>query len=148
MFRVLWVLWGSLLMSLCIYGSLPFVLPVAEAVDVQPAFVIALGCVALATAFATVVVRRRALTGPAERGEIDFSTPEGMGRFFSISILLFVLSESIGVYGLVLFFLTRDVSLFYPLLLMAGGLFVYHAPRPIARARSLRELARPDVKIG
>jgi hypothetical protein len=113
-------------------------------------FIGVLASIGLLTAAATLFLRRFALLQPAQSRALDISTEAGVARFFTISILVWVLSESIGVYGLVLFFLYRIPGVLYPFLGIAVLLLVFHAPRtgPLRVKRSSTELARPDVKIG
>ena len=150
LFRTLRMVWFVLLVSLGIYGAMPWLLPPQAPAEVLPGFVAALTVVGLATAVATVILRRVALLAPVARGELDVYTQAGGAKLFTISILIWVFSESIGIYGLVLFFLYREAALLFAFLLPAVALLVYHAPREGAfrRVASSSELARPDVKLG
>jgi len=143
------IVWLALVASLLVYGAIPFVLPLpGEPAAVLVPLVAALVFVALATALATMVLRRVAITGPLASGALDPATKTGAGRVLAISVVLWALCESIGVYGLVLFFLYRELALFYPFLLVAMALMLFHAPRALASQSSASDLARPDVKIG
>jgi hypothetical protein len=110
----------------------------------------ALAFVGLMTAAATLLLRRFAILQPVQSGTLDITTKAGTARFSTISLLAWVLSESIGIYGLVLFFLYRVPALLYPFLSAAFLLLIFHAPcTGSLRGRpSSSDLARPDIKIG
>ena len=148
----LWICWACLILSLFIYGAMPFLLPPPPTSPpaLQVVFVGALGFVGLLTAIATMFLRRFALIRPARIGTLDIDTKAGFARFFTISMLVWVLSESIGIYGLILFFLYRVPGPLYPFLVAAVLLLVFHAPRTdsLRVKPSSAELARRDVKIG
>jgi hypothetical protein len=146
-----WLVWGSLLMSLFIYGAMPYLIPPLPHTPPEPlrVLVMALAVVALLEGLATLAMRHFLLLGPVRAGTLDPETPAGAGRVWTLRILCWVLSVSIGIYGLVLFFLYRQTSLLYPFLGAAAALLIIHAPRPLPTPeRSSRDLARPDVKIG
>jgi hypothetical protein len=148
----MWLIWASLVGALAVYGLIPvFVpLPAEPSSAPQTPLTMALAIVAVGTAVASIAVRRVALVGPIHRGELDPSTESGVARFFAISLVSWALSESIGLYGLVLFFLFRVSGPLYLFLAVAFVLLLYHAPRgdrPMSRS-SVEDLARPGVKIG
>jgi hypothetical protein len=148
----LWVVWACLILSLFIYGAMPFLLPPPPTPppELQVVFVGALAFVGLLTATATIFLRRFALLRPAQTGTLNIDTQAGFARFFTISMLVWVLSESIGIYGLVLFFLYRVLGPLYSFLAVAVLLLVFHAPRTdsLRLKPSSADLARPDIKIG
>ena len=145
---ILWVIWGSMLASLAVYAALPSLLPPAEA---PPAPSIPLVGALLGFSFAvgaaSVVLRHVLLVRPARSGKLDITRPEGSARWLQISVLLWALAESVGIAGLALWFVHRDPGLLYPFLAGAALLMVVHAPRT-ASLLSVRDLARPSVKIG
>ena len=148
----LWVVWACLVSSLFIYAAIPLLLqpPPVPPPPPQAILVGALAFVGLVTAAATILLRRFAILQPAQSGTLDITTETGAARFFTISLLAWVLSESIGIYGLVLFFLYRVPALLYTFLSAAVLLLIFHAPRTGSlRGRpSSSDLARPDIKIG
>ena len=147
----LWITWASMLGSLAIYGALPFFIPSlgAESREPQIVLIAALGFVGLTEGMATLVIRQIALVRPIRFGTLDLKSAIGAERFFRISIINWALSSSIGIYGLVLFVLYGALELFYPFLVVAALLLIYHAPRmdSLKPAASSADLARPDVKI-
>lgn len=146
------IMWRSMLGSLGIYAAISlFVKPLlGPDSGLRLPLTGALAVVALAIVAGTIVVRRVALAQPLSRGEIDLSTAEGAARLSAVSVILWALSESIGIFGLVLFVLFGEAAVFYAFLAASAALLLMHAPRasaPEAAARS-EDLARADVKIG
>ena len=148
----LWIVWVSVFNSLVIYGVMPlFVSPLGtEPREPQAILVGGLIFVGLVEGIATVAIRHFALIRPIRSGSLDLESKSGAMRFFNISVTNWLLSSSIGLYGLVLFFLYGVPGLFYPFLAVAMLLLFYHAPRvaSLKPAASSTDLARPDVKIG
>lgn len=123
------ILWWSLMASLLVYVVVAHVAsPAAEPDAPILVIAIALSVVAFGTGLATLLVRRIALAGPIARGELDPGTPEGQTRAFTIFILNLALSESIGIYGLVLAFLSGEAAWSIPFAAAALVLIVVHRP--------------------
>jgi hypothetical protein len=78
----------------------------------------------------TVILRRRALVGPIQSGRLNLTTPEGQARAFTPFILNLVLSESVGIFGLLLAFLSGQPV--YSIVFSAGALFLLFVHRPNA----------------
>jgi hypothetical protein len=134
------LVWWALLASLGIYAVLPFTeaLGGSPPPAAAPALVPALGLVAAGLATLTLVIRRRWLEQPLRRGDLDLATAAGAQRFLTTCLLTWVLSESIGIYGLVLFFLTRDRRPLLSFVAAAALLLLHHRPgRPLPE-RDLR----------
>jgi hypothetical protein len=107
----------------------------------------ALAGVAVSTAVATFVLRRLLIAGPIANRSLDPTTPAGRARFFQAHVFCWVLSESVGIYGLVLYFLYGSRPLLYGFLAGAFVLMLLHAPRQ-PQVSASTDRARPDVKIG
>lgn len=145
---IFWILWGSMLVSLVVYASLPALLPAAdEPAALSLPLVGGLLAGAVSVGATSVVLRQVLLVRPARNGHLDIGSAEGRARWLQVSIALWTMSESVGIAGLVLWFLYRQPGLLYPFLAGAALLLVVHAPRS-ASLLSSRDLARPDVKIG
>ncbi len=147
----MWITWTALLVSLGVYGLLGLVIARPKSGDaaLESVMLAVLGAAALATAIGTLVARDRLLVRPARRGELDVRSKAGLERFWVISLLTWVLSESIGIYGLVLFLLFGRPSHLYGFLAVAIALMIAHAPRVAAlRPASSSDLAQPTIKIG
>lgn len=145
---IFWILWGSMLASLAVYAALPALLPEAEplaALSIPFVGGLLLGAAVVGTT--SVVLRQVLLVRPARSGRLDITTAEGSARWLQVSIALWVMSESVGIAGLVLWFFYRQAGLLYPFLAGAALLLVVHAPRT-ASLLSSRDLARPGVEIG
>lgn len=147
---VQWILWAAILMSVLVYALMPFFLPIdaspSEGSDVV--FVGSFALLAAMCAAASFAVRHLMWIAPLERGELDLSSTSGRARFFQVSLVCWVLSESVGICGLVLFFLGSSQAVLYGFVLGAVVLLGIHAPRRPGRGSSTLDRARPDVKIG
>jgi hypothetical protein len=97
--------------------------------------------VALASAALTFVLRRALLIDPMRRGDIDLSKPEGLSRFQSAHVVIWALCESVGLLGLVLYFLTGDGAWSGALFAVALALLWTHGPRAPEPTTAAPELA-------
>lgn len=86
--------------------------------------------VALASSALTFVLRRALLIEPMRRGDIDLTKPEGLARFQSAHVVVWALCETVGLLGLVLFFLTADGAWSGALFAVSLALLWTHGPRP------------------
>ena len=74
-------------------------------------------------------VETLAISRPISRGDLDLATPAGQARLYWISLLTWVFSESIGVYGLALFLLFGRLLCLFAFLGASAVLLVAYAPR-------------------
>lgn len=149
--RLLTLVWLMLLASLGMYAVVAFAVPLPQrSVGAPPGMALALGVVAAAIALASFAMRRAWIERPAREGVLDLDEPAALARFQARSIRIWVLCESIGVFGLVLCFLSGEPWQAVPFLAGSAALLWLHRPgRPLpGAAPSARDLARPDVKIG
>ncbi len=79
-----------------------------QAISPPGALLLALLVIAAGTGLGTIVYRRRALVNPIRSGELDLNTPAGAERAFGPYIVNLALTESIGIYGLILSSLSDD----------------------------------------
>lgn len=97
------ILWWALVASLLPYMVIAHVAPVPVAPEAPVSLLLPVfGSLALAIAVGTLIHRRRALSAPIRAGKLDPSTREGMQAAFKPYIINLALSESVGIYGLVL----------------------------------------------
>ncbi|MGH0035653.1 MAG: hypothetical protein ACQGVK_11565 [Myxococcota bacterium] len=103
------ILWWALAVSLVLYMGVAHVVPGPEepGQGVGAMFPI-LALVAIAVGAGTLFYRRRALAGPIQSGTLDLASDAGRQKAFAAFILNLVLSESVGIYGLVLSLLSGD----------------------------------------
>jgi len=87
-----------------------------------------LGMISVATAIGTLLYRRHALAGPIQRGDLDLTIPQDQAKAFQVFIVNLVLSESVGIYGLVLAFLSGRGAYSIPFVLAALALMYAHRP--------------------
>ncbi|MBW2421929.1 MAG: hypothetical protein JRH19_25565 [Deltaproteobacteria bacterium] len=79
----------------------------------------------------SLLYRRHALSGPIQSGKLDPSRPEGLEKAFLPFMINLVLSESVGIFGLVLSFLSGQPA--YSIAFAAGALVLMYLHRPTAR---------------
>lgn len=123
------MLWWSLVVSLLVYAVVAHVaaLPRDPAAPLGVLFA-ALATIAGGEALGSLVYRRRALVDPIRKGELDLSTIEGQRKAFQPFMVNLVLSESIGIYGLVLAFLSGRGAYSLPFIGLALVLMFAHRP--------------------
>ena len=137
------IICGAVFMSLPIYGGLGFYLVrtgkiIPEMIeDVQ--FKLVLVVVAIGTGLFTFYMK--ALLLSKERiikGKDIFPSPHDSSekkysslfqRFFQAHIIIAALSESVGIYGLLIILTTGDERLFLFLLMLSAILMIIHFPR-------------------
>ena len=125
------VLWWSLVVSLLVYVLAAHV----AALPADPRAPLALltsifGTLTAIIAVGTVIYRRRALAGPIQSGQLDPHSPIGLGKAFQPFIINLLLSESVGVYGLVLAFLSGNPD--YSVAFTVAALVLMYVHRPTA----------------
>ncbi len=112
--------------------SLPAPLPPATVRTLRRALLaVALGQAAL------IPTLRRALLTPRP------GAPAAGPRLQTVSIAVFAMCESVGVYGVVLFVLSRATIDFYPFFVLALGLFAVHFPRRERWDQWARQMTTP-----
>lgn len=123
------ILWWCLVVSLVIYVVVAHVVSTRPNPDLPaPLLMGVFAALSVGTAIGTLLYRRHALAGPIQRGSLDLATPEGQGKAFQAFILSLVLSESIGIYGLVLAFLSGRGAYSIPFVVAALALMYVHRP--------------------
>jgi hypothetical protein len=121
------ILWWSLVLSLVIYVGVAAQAGRAEPVDVSallPVFV----AISVGIGAGTFLHRRRFLSEPIQSGRLDPTTPEGQQQAFKVFMIDLVLSESVGIYGLVLSILSGRLWYSVAFSAAAIGLLVIHRP--------------------
>lgn len=125
------LLWWAFVVSLLVYVGVAHVARIpGERTAPLDLLVPALALVSLGEALASLLYRRYALSGPIRSGRLDPSTPEGARRAFQPFVVNLALSESVGIYGLVLAFLSGDPV--YAVAFSAAALVLLYLHRPTA----------------
>jgi hypothetical protein len=146
---ILWLVWGSILFSLAIFATMPFVIPAPQ--GYQPPEIAAgnppkiLAILALATAVLIPLLtrtRKRMFFEPV--GErCRPGTPEARGAYFTMSLTTWVMCEVVGIFGFALYFLTYRAAFALPFIILAAILTVSFRPRP-RQAEQAPEPKDPD----
>jgi F0F1-type ATP synthase membrane subunit c/vacuolar-type H+-ATPase subunit K len=135
---VLWIIWGAMAASLCIYVLICHLM--GDGIRQSVGFDFPLDLlrnilygVGFFTLFLTHFLRRFILAAKS-RGSVSMSSkipplkypPPVIGKYTSAMLLSLALSESIGIYGLVLFFLGDSFQALYIFIgISALGIFHY-----------------------
>jgi hypothetical protein len=84
----------------------------------------------VAIAVGTMILRKRALVDRIQSGDVDLSTPDGLGKLFTPFVLNLVLSEAVAIFGLVLSLLSNEPL--YTVGFVAASLALMYVHRPTA----------------
>jgi hypothetical protein len=123
------LLWWCLVVSLLIYVVMAHVASPRMNPDAPaPLLMAVLATLSLGIAVGTLLYRRHALAGPIQRGALDLTNPRDQAKAFQAFIISLVLSESVGIYGLVLAFLSGRGAYSIPFVLAALALMYAHRP--------------------
>jgi hypothetical protein len=99
------------------------------ALSLSPAFGVLLSAAALLAAGFTLKLRNDLLVNAIRDGRLDTSTAEGAATFLRVSLICWVLAESIAVMGLVWALWSRSPGVSVPFVLVSLALFAIHSPR-------------------
>ena len=122
-----WALVGALFINVLVAHLAPLPIDLGAPIALLTSVFAAM---TMATAVGTVVYRRRALAGPIQAGQLDPRTPTGFQKAFQPFIINLVLSESVGIYGLVLALLSGDPG--YSVAFTSVALVLMYVHRPTA----------------
>jgi hypothetical protein len=127
--RINRILWWSLVVSLLIYVVVAYVASVpADTQAPVTALFVAFGIASVGIGIGSLSYRRHALSGPIQRRELDPASSEGRAKAFLPFILNLALSESVGIFGLVLALVSGQGSYSIPFVLAALALTYAHRP--------------------
>lgn len=124
------IIWGAMLFSLLIYLSmgvllgrtLPFFLAGTETMNILRGVLYGAAVIEL---FIAWFLRRRMLGA----GEGDMTVRAALGKYATAVTVFLVLSESVAIYGLVLFMLGGDKTDLYFLVALAAAAMIFYRPR-------------------
>ena len=141
-FRVLQVIWGALLFSLAVYV---LVCKLVEEQNIETATIPDLSLDTLKFAlygasFITLVIAnflKKILLNPdkemkwlkAQQNISIHNQHPAVGRYTAVIIILAALSESIGIYGVVLFLLSKNSLVLYQFITVSAAAMIYFRPR-------------------
>ena len=143
------VIWCVIVVSQVIY--LLMAAPASEGSPVLPdLFPLLLGAIALLEGVGVVVLLRVRAINPIRSGRLDPTSREGAAQLFVTLILVWVLAESVAIYGLVVRF--QQFGPAYSLPFAVGGAFLMLLTRPwqskLKKPVSLADLAQTGTPLG
>jgi hypothetical protein len=125
------IIWWALVASLLIYVGMARVVKLSsDAAVPNEILAIALAVISVIMGAGTLFYRRYAVAEPIQAGKLDPTTPDGLQRSFIPFIVNLVMSESIGVYGLVLALLSGNSN--YSIAFSVPALILMYLHRPTA----------------
>lgn len=123
------LLWAILCVSQLIYIQVAYSMGPSESTsEAADQIFPALLFIALALAVGTIYCRKRALVTPIASGQINLETTQGLAKAFTPFILNLVLSQAVGIYGLVLSFMSGEPL--YTVGFVAASLTLMYIHRP------------------
>jgi len=131
--RSIITIWIALFASLPVYLGICLLLDKQQLVDMDPGFPLkifafALIAVSLLTLFGTSVVRKKLLT-VGKKGKGGDWLQQVKAKYTGATVISAALSESIGVYGLVLFLISQNFVLLCQFLLLSAIAMFFYRPR-------------------
>lgn len=139
--RTLWTIWGAMLVSLLIYVFICHQFGEKIKVPGNPDFPLELFKnilygVAVLTLIIARFVRKIMMSSGFEGGQAALFSPASstnrpsyIARYTSAVVISLALSESIGIYGLVLFILGRDINSLYLFIAVSAVAMFYFRPK-------------------
>jgi hypothetical protein len=138
-YRIAWLIWIAMVFSLCMYLLICRYMDDAvrqsmENIEVLRTALFAVSFVVLGTAF---FLRRRMLKVTPASMETDISSSgndpslraPGAGKYVSNVVISLALCESVGIYGLVLFFVGDSTEILYTFIAISAAAMLYFRPK-------------------
>ena len=148
--RTQWILWGVCIASPLIYLGLA-AHQVADKAPQDASFLaLFLGVESLILAFASLGIWHFLAARPIRRGTLEPDSPRGRQRVFVIYVVLWAIAESIALEGLVVAFVSNQISLMVPFVVLSLILMTVHMPkeRKPEPPDTIQSLARSSKPIG
>lgn len=135
--RVTLLIWGAILASLGVYLVVCMMVEKELQINLDPNLPLetikyALFGVSFITLFVVYYLRKfllKSISSNVISGQTSSSQHPAVGKYLVLVIITSALLESIGIYGIVLFFLAKDTSSLYQLLIISAGAMIYFRPR-------------------
>jgi hypothetical protein len=121
------IIWLAMLGSIALYAALPWIVR-PEVKSSSDALLLSFMAIAILTGIGTLAARELLLVRPIRAGELRVATDAGLARLSQISIVLWALSESVALYGVILYVLSGEARHLYLFLMASAGLFFVHRP--------------------
>ncbi|HVP76388.1 MAG TPA: hypothetical protein VMV04_00690 [Thermodesulfobacteriota bacterium] len=131
---ILRIIWFAMLISLAVY----LFVAIRVATNVQPSISVEMFTIlravfyvmAIATLIAAKYVRKLIMSGRSQVSQPAQALEQlTLQKYSAATIVALALSESIGVYGLILFFLGKNSTDLYLLILVSAAAMVIYRPR-------------------
>ncbi len=135
--RVILLIWGAILASLGIYLVVCIMVEKELQINIDPNLPLetikyALFGVSFITLFMVHYLRKfllRTSNSIVNSSQTSSLQHPAVGKYLVTVIITSALLESIGIYGVVLFFMAKDTSSLYQLLIISAAAMIYFRPR-------------------
>jgi len=135
--RVTLLIWGAILASLGIYLVVCIIIEKELQINIDPKLPLetikyALFGASFITLFVVHYLRKfllRTISSNVISSQTSLPQHPAVGKYLVAVIITSALLESIGIYGVVLFFLAKDTSSLYQLLIISAAAMIYFRPR-------------------
>ena len=135
--RVTILIWGAILASLGIYLVVCIIMEKELQINIDPELPLetikyALFGVSFITLFVVYYLRKfllRTISSNVNSSQTSSPQHPAVGKYLVSVITTSALLESIGIYGVVLFLMSKDISSLYQLLIISAVAMIYFRPR-------------------
>lgn len=129
MAKELWILWGCFAHTVILYPLLAYFFLISGEPNRDMLFLAVFALVALATAMASVVVRKNVLNKKLDQGLLDLSSEEGKQKCKSLHIICWALAETSAIMGICWVVIANDFILSLPFYVVSLIAFALNPPR-------------------
>jgi hypothetical protein len=132
-FLTLKMIWLAMLASLAIYVFVGLQVAPTMRTSLDKDIFAILRAILYVLAFVTLIItgpiKRRLLSAKGQLGSAQSTLHPIIQQYFAAMTIVWALSESIGVYGLVLFFLGKNTTDLYLLIVTSAAALLMHRPK-------------------
>jgi hypothetical protein len=126
---IVWIIWFALLSALGVYVGLAFTSAPTPATPPESSLPTLLATLAVVIG-GTSVMLRPLLFGGLKSGRVELNSMAGGQKLLTGNIICFALSESVGIFGLVLAFQGYPQESWWVFFVAAAALMFIHLPLP------------------
>ncbi len=134
---IMWIIWGAMFISLFIYIAVCHMVAQTFKPTLSEDFpltlftniLIVVGCSELVLAFFLKKFLLKVMSGKKGQNTEGLSGYMVFGKYMVVLLITLAISESVGIYGMVLFFMTLQFQLLYPFMIVAAIAMLFFRPK-------------------
>ncbi len=129
-----WIIWGAFVSSIIIYIVIAYtMISRVTSPDIADSYmymtaIITIIC-SIISAISSIILRAKLINSSIEDGTLDIKSEEGLKKYLTLSVINWVLSESIAVFGLIMMVLSGVFYYVIPYCVVSIALLIIHIPR-------------------